>query len=380
MSDHTQPKQPDPGQTHTRWGQMVEAALAHSRSAVIVLDASGRIEFANPALEQLIGRSCDSLRDGFPGEFYRICSTNAALRETWKVEGGGEAWVAQIELYTATGATLTIPFLMTPIVDGSTEPKGFVCIQHQGVIDSEVSSELESQREAMDVYGKLVATYSTQLQQAMTRIDKTLIFAIQALTSALDARDTYTAGHSFRVSHNSCLIASRLGGMTYDEIEEIHVGALLHDIGKVGIPDSILRKPSPLTPEEYEIVKMHPSIGHTILVGIPQFAEALSIVRHHHERLDGSGYPDGLSGDQISVGVRCVTVSDVFDALVSARPYRPSLSPERAIEVLRKEAKLGWWDEELVELLTELFAEGVLSVSAEDQLPPGFFDIQGLAA
>jgi putative nucleotidyltransferase with HDIG domain len=159
--------------------------------------------------------------------------------------------------------------------------------------------------------------------------------AIRALAATLDARDPYTAGHSERVSALSVLIGRHLQ-LTEAELDVLRLGALLHDIGKIGLSDAILRKPGPLTPEEYEQLKRHPGQGARILRQVPFLAPHIPIVELHHERPDGRGYPFGLRGDEIPVAARIVHVADAFDAITSARAYRPARGPAEAIAELQR--------------------------------------------
>ena len=165
------------------------------------------------------------------------------------------------------------------------------------------------------------------------RFDRASIEFIETMAQALDARDPYTAGHSNRVSDYSVSIATAMG-VPAREIEIIRVGAQLHDIGKIGIPDAVLQKAGYLTPEEYELVKLHPQIGKRILERVAQFEKYLPIVELHHEDLDGRGYPYGLKGGEIPLPVRIVHVADVFDALTTDRAYRQAMTPQRAREII----------------------------------------------
>ena len=161
--------------------------------------------------------------------------------------------------------------------------------------------------------------------------------SIRALTAALDARDPYTRGHSERVTQFALAIAEELS-LSEEEKKNLELAALLHDIGKVGIEDAILKKPGRLSPEEYELMKTHPEKGYSILKFIKQLEPLLCGVRYHHEHYDGSGYPAGLNGEEIPLYARIIAIADIFDALTSDRPYRPRFTEHEAIRIMREEA------------------------------------------
>jgi len=176
-----------------------------------------------------------------------------------------------------------------------------------------------------------VVIKNSQLNEQM---QEDYIKTISALALALDARDPYTRWHSENVTRYSVEIA-RAMELSFSYIETVRRAALLHDIGKIGIPDSILLKQGKLTDEEYEQIKLHPVKGERIIKSLPFLKEVASLVRHHHERYDGGGYPDGISGKKIEVGAMILAVADSFDAMTSDRPYRKALSLEEAINQLK---------------------------------------------
>lgn len=179
---------------------------------------------------------------------------------------------------------------------------------------------------------------------------------ILTLARTIDARDPYTAGHSGRVAEYADRIGARVG---IDPVARLEMrrGALFHDLGKIVIPDAILRKPGALTADERLVIEQHPVVGHELLSPMRTMRKTLPVVYSHHERLDGSGYPDGLSGNDLSMSVRIVTVSDVFDALTSDRAYREALKVETAFEILYEGVSKGWWDHDVVEELRGVIAE-----------------------
>lgn len=189
-----------------------------------------------------------------------------------------------------------------------------------------------------------------QLSRAIGDLEENLEAMVRALVKAVEAKDPYTAGHSERVMHYSVQIAQELG-LDEHEIRVLQMGTLIHDVGKIGVPDEILTKPSQLSNGEFDIIRAHPVVGYQMIEGIPRFQECAPIVRWHHERLDGRGYPDGLKDNEIPLLVRIASVADAFDAMTSTRAYRRGLTHELAIEELRKDADRGALDGEIVETL-----------------------------
>src|SRR5438270_687761 len=185
--------------------------------------------------------------------------------------------------------------------------------------------------------GKVFNLMTIGLQEKTQALEDTYFAAIEALARAIDARDPYTYGHSARVAAFSLEIADELG-FPQDKREGLRRSALLHDIGKIGIEDHILRKAGALNYLEAKQMREHPVIGHQMLKDVPFLHSSLSGIRHHHERWDGTGYPDTLGGEMIPLQVRILSVSDVFDALTSDRPYRQAMSVAEASELIEREA------------------------------------------
>ena len=179
-----------------------------------------------------------------------------------------------------------------------------------------------------------------------------ILDSVQSLALALDAKDSYTEGHSKRVSEYAYLLAKQLS-LDLQEIEWIRLAASMHDIGKIGIPESILCKPGKLTKEEYDVMKKHPVIGARILNPIKPLDKVANLVLHHHEYWNGSGYPKGLSKNEIPIGARIVSITDAYQAMTSNRPYRSTLPFEEAIKRL-KDGKEKQWDPDLVDLFIKI--------------------------
>ncbi len=200
----------------------------------------------------------------------------------------------------------------------------------------------------------------TRLQEDLTRevlaqtkkLTRLSTQIVMALAGAIDAKDTYTNGHSSRVAEYSRTIAG-LAGFTREAQDEIYMIGLLHDVGKIGIPDAIINKPSKLTDKEFEIIKSHPILGAKILERIPEFPKLLTGARYHHERYDGRGYPDGLSGSDIPVEARIIAVADSYDAMSSRRSYRDVL-PQEQIRAEIEEGKGTQFDPVFADIMLSM--------------------------
>jgi cyclic di-GMP phosphodiesterase len=174
-----------------------------------------------------------------------------------------------------------------------------------------------------------------------------------SMAKAIEGRDPHTGGHCYRLSRFSAEIGAKMG-MGQDDVRALWQAGILHDIGKISVPDRILLKPGPLTEEERLVMMEHPIRGEEICRPLRSLAPVLPVIRHHHERLDGSGYPDGLVGDEIPITARVLQVVDVFDALISRRPYKAAFSQEEALSILDQEIARGWWDRATFDVLVEL--------------------------
>lgn len=173
------------------------------------------------------------------------------------------------------------------------------------------------------------------VSQSYRELETLFLGLVKAMVNALDAKSRWTRGHSERVAFIASKIAEK-AGMNQDEVKKIQLASLLHDIGKIGTYDYLLDKPERLTPEEFEVVKKHPAQGHDILRGIKQLLDIIPFIRHHHERIDGRGYPDGLQGEEIPFGARIIHIADSYDSMTADRPYRPAPGKDYAISELKR--------------------------------------------
>jgi putative two-component system response regulator len=176
------------------------------------------------------------------------------------------------------------------------------------------------------------------------------------LGNAIDAKDAYTEGHAERAAHYSVAVGRKLG-LSYERLRALRLGGVLHDIGKIGIPEAILNKPGPLTAEEFAVMKKHPEIGERICAPLKSLRGMLPIIRSHHERPNGSGYPDGLRGEEIPLEARIVCLADVYDALATTRSYKRAFTRERCIEMLRQDTTKGLFDSTVVEAFVAYLTE-----------------------
>lgn len=200
-----------------------------------------------------------------------------------------------------------------------------------------------------DEIGVLASSFDAMTE----RLQRQHLATVRALTAAIDARDPYTAGHSARVGHLAVQIGTNLG-LPESQLQHLEIGGYLHDIGKIGVRDAVLLKEGQLTPQERELIEQHPRVGLEILKGVELAPDVIAFVGGHHEKLDGSGYPAGRQGEEVGIIARIASVSDIYDALTTDRPYRAGLDPQEALGMLQREAAEGRLDGQVVAALERL--------------------------
>jgi putative two-component system response regulator len=178
-----------------------------------------------------------------------------------------------------------------------------------------------------------------------------------SLARSIEGKDPYTHGHCERLSDYSARLGEHLG-LAEDEITALRRAGVVHDIGKVAVPDAILLKPSRLTEEEWKLIKEHPVVGERICAPLKSFRLVLPIIRHHHEKLDGTGYPDGLRGEAIPITARVLQIVDVYDALTTERPYKKAFTIVDALQIMKEEVAKDWWDPRIFEQFERLVRSG----------------------
>jgi putative two-component system response regulator len=167
-----------------------------------------------------------------------------------------------------------------------------------------------------------------------------------ALARSIEAKDRYTEGHCERLARYSADLGTRLG-LAPEEVKALRRAGVVHDIGKVAVPDAVLLKKGPLNRKEWEVMRQHPLVGERICAPLKSFQLVLPVIRHHHEKLNGAGYPDGLKGEQIPLTARILAIVDVYDALTTSRPYKDAMTVGKALGIMQQEVDKGWWDPEL---------------------------------
>lgn len=242
----------------------------------------------------------------------------------------------------------------TPVFD-----KDGICHQMLG-FTLDVSQTVDAKQAIQRTFAE-VENKNRLLSAALGELEMNLENVVRSLVRAVEAKDPYTAGHSERVKNYSLWLGERVG-LSKFELRVLELGTLVHDVGKIGTPDAILTKPGRLTPEEYGLIKKHPEFGVNIIESIGLFRDCLPIVRWHHEKLNGTGYPDGLVGDEIPYLVRISTIADIFDAMTSTRAYRRGLGVDEVLATMTQMVEAGELDPGLFASFAQVITErGVIN-------------------
>ncbi len=290
----------------------------------------------------VLGRQYSFLNSDLRLRGETIGSVSVALSTDTVSEASASARLRMSLIFTAI--TVAVLVIGWAVARNLTSPLGRLVNAARAVSDGDLSAR--SNVRTRDEIGELGASFDAMAE----RLERQHIATIGALASAIDARDPYTAGHSVRVGDLSFELGREMG-LPRASLHHLRVGGLLHDIGKIGIRDTVLLKPGKLDEDERRLIEQHPTIGLRILEWAELPKEVLEIVGGHHERLNGGGYPLGLSADELSVFPRITAVADMYDALTTDRPYRRGLSPQEALRMLWREAESGIVDPEVVATL-----------------------------
>lgn len=326
--------------------QIFRLALEQLHEGVIVVDDGDKVIFANPAAERIRRISASEIL----GRSVVDCHPDRSRERVRRALGflrtdRGKPFTRMVE--DKQGERFW-ENTYNPIRDADGSYVGAAVVSH----DITDRRKLEEER----------ATHMQELERQvgeMTRAFQELLMAsMVSLVTALEAKDKYTAGHSLRVAELATKMAEHRWGPS-PQSREIDLAGKVHDVGKVGIREAVLGKPGRLTEEEFRHIQEHPAIGERILTPVDRLGNVARLARHHHERFDGKGYPDGLKGEDIPVGARILAIADTYDAMTSARPYRDPMKPEQAAAEIRK--NLGTqFDATWGQLFLDLFHSGTI--------------------
>lgn len=295
--------------------ETVTQALQAKEGVLLLVEEKGEAFF----LKSVFGRKID------PRKRIRVSADNPVLRQ---IASARQAVVLNACEDEEMGACVLPPALAAPLLLHD-RLLGVILVSGR-------KQDVEFSEEEKNILSNLALQTAVAVENSRLNDDaeKTYFETISALAMAVEAKDTYSRGHSDRVAQFAVQIANELG-LSQEDITALRDAAKLHDLGKIGILDRILKKAGPLNTEEMEMMKKHAEIGEGIIKPIRSLRYLCDVIRHHHEKLDGSGYPDGLKGDEIKPLVRILTVADIFDALTTNRPYREPFTPPKAIDELR---------------------------------------------
>jgi PAS domain S-box-containing protein/putative nucleotidyltransferase with HDIG domain len=303
-----------------------------SRDAIYIGAKNGKFIDFNSSTTELFGFSKEEMFKMNTGDLFVSADEYRKLQE--EIERKGSVRDFEARLYKKDGAIMNC--LITSTVRRS---KNTNIIGYQGII-RDISELVSSQK---------------KLQKTLGKLQKALSGTIQAMALTVETRDPYTAGHQKRVSNLACAIAREMG-IAQNKIQGIHFAGIIHDIGKISVPGEILSKPGKISENEMGIIKEHPKAGHNILKTVDFPWPIADIVRQHHEKIDGSGYPDGISGDDILIESRILSVADVIEAMSSHRPYRPTLGVDVALQEVQQKKNI-LYDGDAVDACLKLFKD-----------------------
>lgn len=307
-------------------------AMDHSSDTIVITDTKGIITYVNPAFERITGYSREEAIGKNPSVLKSGKQDESCYRHLWQTISGGKTWTGQLINKKRDGSLYTEEATISPVFSSSGEIVNYVAVKRD-VTDRKQAEE--------------------ELKRSLENLEKAMMGTIQVITLTVERRDPYTAGHQRRVSDIAVAIATEMG-FSKDQVEGIRTVGVIHDLGKIAVPAEILSKPGRITEHEFGIIKSHPQVGFEILKDIEFPWPIAQIVLQHHERMDGSGYPQGLLAEDILLEARVLAVADVVEAMSSHRPYRPTLGLDKALEEI--EQKKGvLYDRKVVDACMEIF-------------------------
>lgn len=320
---------------------LLRVLMTHSPLGMYIAHR-GRLQFVNEEFERLTGYGQRELAGLDFSEIVFPPDKNAIKARAWQTLNGKEPSIYEYRILTKDGVVRWVMEAVSPLHEEGAETI-------LGVL-----ADITRHKKAEE-------TLRTRLGQ----IRKAFEQVICSIASEAQARDPYTTGHQRRVARLACAIAKEMG-LSEEQIERLRMAALIHDIGKISVPRGILCKPDRLTRDEFALVKDHPLVASDVLKGTDLPESVIQIVLEHHERLDGSGYPEGLSGGEISLEARILAVADVVEAMASHRSYRPALGLRRALEEISKN-RGTLYDPDVVDACLRLFNEKGFKLFEQEQ-------------
>ena len=313
--------------------------LKNVEDGVIAADRKGSITFMNPLAEELTGWTQDDALKKPLNKVYKVIDGNRNKELTFSVKEAleGEEFNLPngVVLTSKNGKRTPVDHRLSPIKDDSGNITGLVLTFTNITVQKKTEEEL---------------------RKSLERLRKAMDGTVQAMAFTIETRDPYTAGHQRRVTKLACALGKKMN-LSEDELEGVRMAGDLHDIGKIYVPAEILSKPTKLSAAEYDIIKTHPRVGYDILRTIDFPWPIADIVLQHHERMDGSGYPEGLKGKSILLEARILAVADVIEAMASHRPYRPALRVAEAVDEI-KENRGKLYDPDVVDACLQVFEDG----------------------
>lgn len=332
--------------------------LRCTADCVIVTDLNMGIVFMNPAAEAITGWSLREASGKRLEEVFSIIDEKSfaplespiakTLRENVTIQMNHP-----VILVSKDGKKVPVEDSSAPMIDDSGKMTGAVMVFRDVTERKKAEAAIKN---AFDSLEERVREQTAELRLSFAKLERAMEGTIHAMATMVEARDRYTAGHQLRVTDLACAIAREMN-LPEERIPVIRIAGLIHDVGKVCVPTEILNKPAQLSPIEFEIVKQHPKAAYDVLDKIEFPWPIADIVLQHHERVDGSGYPSGLNGEQICLEAEIIAVSDVVEAMSSHRPYRAALGVDKALEeISRNKGKL--YNPAVVDACLHVFQEG----------------------
>ncbi len=334
MSEFVNHKRAPTGEVIPRPGTKTPVGLNGGEPVVLVVEDNKAVRSTLARLLRAEGFEVIAEADGHGAlEAVRLLRPGVVLLDVGLPDVSGFDVCRQLK---ADPETRLIPVvLLTGLADSDSRVRGLECGADDFITKRPQRSELLARVRSL----LRMKHYTDEL----VRIESVLL----SLARSIEGKDANTEGHCERLSAGATKLGRRLG-LSGDEITALDRAGTVHDIGKIAVPDAILLKEGPLTAEEWKVMRKHPVTGEQICAPIHSFKLVLPVIRHHHERYDGSGYPDGLAANEIHLSARVLKVVDVYDALTTMRPYKPAFSSEEALKTLHAEAAMGWWDRDVV--------------------------------